>query len=327
MSRCPTVSVVMPVFNAEKYVAGAVQSVLAQTVTDFELLAVDDGSTDSSHATLSRLASGDRRIRVIRQANSGIVRALNHGIDAARGEFVARMDADDLAFPERFAQQLDFLHQHRDHVAVGSAFLQIDPAGAPIRVVRWQSASAHIEAALLHGQGGLPHPTAMMRTSVLRQVGAYRAAYQWVEDKDLWLRLAEVGRLANLSQVLLAYRIHEASVSTQREAEQHILWRRLLAETYQRRGLAGAPSLAPSSRKSEGLPRWIRSAARSGYFATAAKHAAALIRQRPLRVATWLTLGDAVAQALPAMARSLAPRCELPRPPQMDARAKQRSAG
>jgi glycosyltransferase involved in cell wall biosynthesis len=285
----------MPIYNAEAFLAAAIESIRVQTVGDFELIAVDDGSTDASLQTLERMARSDPRIRVISRLNTGIVGALNDGLAISRGEFIARMDADDIALPHRFGRQLDFLGANPGCVAVGSAVLQIDPDGDPIRVQHWAESHIEIDALLLRGGGGLAHPTAMIRTAALQAVGGYRGEYQWIEDKDLWLRLGEVGCLANLAAPLLKYRLHEQSVCWQRESEQRRLWERLLAETYQRRGLTGPPPKFPARRPQNAGPgrtrgKWILAAARSGNYGTAAKHARQLCKSRPLQPATWLAL-------------------------------------
>src|ERR1051325_1151561 len=116
-SRPPTVSVLLPVYNAERYLESALQSVLGQTFSDFEVIAVDDGSKDNSKKILERFAANDPRIRVISRPNTGIVGALNDGLAVARGEFIARMDADDVALPGRFQAQLDYLRGHPDCIA------------------------------------------------------------------------------------------------------------------------------------------------------------------------------------------------------------------
>jgi glycosyltransferase involved in cell wall biosynthesis len=306
----PTISVVMPVYNSQGYLAAAVESILAQTFSEFELVAVDDGSTDGSLATLERLASGDTRIRIISRPNTGIVGALNDGLTAARGELVARMDADDVAMPDRFERQLHHLSAHPDCVAVGSAVLRIDPDGDPICIQPWALAHEEIDRLLLAGGGGLAHPTAMIRTAAIRQVGGYRREYEWVEDKDLWLRLAEIGRLANLPEPLLKYRLHENSVCWQRENEQRALWEKLLAETYERRGLLGPPPQFPphcGKRPGPGRTRakWIRAATRSGNYTTAAKHVRQLCRDQPWQAATWLAVLRA---AIPFLLHRMVPR-------------------
>src|ERR1700716_545696 len=125
----------MPVFNGGSYLAAAVESVLKQSFGDFELLAIDDGSTDQSVSVLSGFARSDGRIRLITQANAGIVASLNRALGLARGEYVARMDADDVALPSRLAMQVAFLDGHPDVAVVGSAIRLIDADGNAIRDV------------------------------------------------------------------------------------------------------------------------------------------------------------------------------------------------
>jgi glycosyltransferase involved in cell wall biosynthesis len=291
----PVISVVMPVYNAAAYLSAAVDSILAQTFTDFELIAIDDGSTDASLEILQQMAERDSRIRIISRPNTGIVGALNDGVARAQGEFVARMDADDVALPHRFERQLGFLRETPGCVAVGSALLLMDSDGDPIGVQQWATTHEEIDRLLLTGWSGLAHPTAMIRKAALQQVGGYRSEYEWVEDKDLWLRLAEIGQLANLSEPLLRYRVHETSLSCQRESDTLRLWETLLKETYQRRGLMTAPPNRSRRRRkassaNSARANWIRAAARSGNYRTAAKHARKLVREFPFQPSTWLTL-------------------------------------
>ncbi len=235
----PVVSVVVPIYNAARYLESALRSVLQQSFADFELIAVDDGSTDPSRTILERLAAEDPRVRVVSRPNTGIVGALNDGLALARGEFVARMDADDLCFPQRFAVQVDHLRRHPECVCVGSAFLYIDAEGYCLKEVPRPRTHAEIEAELLQGNGGsLIHPTAMFRRNAVDQVGRYREKAQWIEDLDLYLRLARVGTLANLPDVLLQYRLHEKSVNfTRNQGRLERKWG-ILAEAYAARGLA-----------------------------------------------------------------------------------------
>jgi GT2 family glycosyltransferase len=285
----------MPVYNAQGYVAESVASILAQTVADFELIAVDDGSTDSSLCVLEQFAELDARVRIISRPNTGIVGALNDGLAAVRGEFIARMDADDIALPHRFEVQQAFLRAHPNCVAVGSAVLQVDPDGDPICVQRWAQSHEEIERLLLRGGGGLAHPTAMIRKSAMIRSGGYRKEFEWIEDKDLWLRLAEIGRLANLPEPLLKYRVHESSICWQREKEQRQLWESLLAQTYARRNGTSSPRTFAQRSVRQGTDmrsrsKWMRAAAKSGNYRTALKHLKFLMGTRPLALSTWTAL-------------------------------------
>jgi glycosyltransferase involved in cell wall biosynthesis len=234
----PLISVVMPVYNAERYLRIAVDSILAQTVRNFELIAVDDGSTDSSLNILKRFAAADSRVRVISRPNTGIVGALNDGLAAARGQLIARMDADDWVSPLRFEKQLEFLEKHPRCVCVGASFNYMDADGALIKWSPRETDPHKIEQALLSGDGGaLIHPVILMRREALEKVGPYRQEALWVEDLDLYLRLAMVGELSNVPDVLLHYRYHTQSVNFTRNEGRHQrkLW--VMEQAYAARGL------------------------------------------------------------------------------------------
>ena len=125
----PAVSVLMPVYNAQRYVAEAVQSILTQTMGDFEFIIIDDGSTDDSTRILRDWAQRDSRIRLVSRPNTGLCVALNEGLAMANGRYIARMDADDISLPQRFALQLEYLKTHEKLVCIGGSFLLIDAAG------------------------------------------------------------------------------------------------------------------------------------------------------------------------------------------------------
>ncbi len=236
-SSSPKVSILLPIYNAERFVEAALRSMMTQTYQDWEMICVNDGSRDTSGAIADRLANEDSRIRVVHQTNCGLVRSLNRGIDMVRGPYVARMDADDIAMPDRLAQQVAYLDSQSQCVAVGGAILKIDVDSDPLGIDRLPQQHMDIERALLERRTGLFHPTTMLRTDALRSVGGYRPQYEMVEDHDLWLRLAERGQLANLSSVVLCYRLHAGSICWQRASRQRTLMNQLLEETYAKRGL------------------------------------------------------------------------------------------
>jgi hypothetical protein len=216
----PRVSVAMPVFNGGRFLAAAVESILKQSFSDFELIAIDDGSTDQSASLLAGFARSDGRIRVITQANAGIVASLNRALDLARGEYVARMDADDVALPSRFGLQVAFLDTHPDVAVVGSAITLIDEEGKVIRDVDYLLAPTEVSKFLIQAGCALAHPAVMMRKADVAAVGGYRGAYRHGEDYDLWLRISETRALANLPDRLLLYRQHPSKASARYAAEQ-----------------------------------------------------------------------------------------------------------
>jgi glycosyltransferase involved in cell wall biosynthesis len=211
-ARSPRVSVVLPVYNGEPFLADAVNSVLEQTYRDFELIAIDGGSVDASGGILDRFAVTDSRMTVLHQPNTVMLADLNRGLELARGEFVARMDADDVAHPERFARQVAFLDAHPDIAVVGCAVTLIDESGERIRDVEYPLTPA-AAAAFLEKGSPLAHPSVMMRRAAVLAVGAYRPAFRYAEDYDLWVRIAERYQIANLPDRLLFYRQHQTKQS------------------------------------------------------------------------------------------------------------------
>lgn len=244
----PRVSVVMPVFNAETYLAEAVESVLSQTLSELELVAVDDGSSDGSRAILERFVSADRRVRLlVNEQNQGISGALNRGWRAARAPYIARLDADDVAPRDRLSQQVRFLDAHPSVAVVGGTLITIDSHGRRISTRRFPGSNRAIQAALLR-YNCFSHPSVTMRRSALEAVGGYR--FCRIEDYDLWLRIAERFALANLSEPMILHRLHldqQAVVALERTAREACAVR---AAARERRAtgvdpLAGVAELTP----------------------------------------------------------------------------------
>jgi glycosyltransferase involved in cell wall biosynthesis len=206
----PRVSVLLPVGNAAATIGRAVAGLRGQTAADWELLAIDDGSTDGSADRLTAAAGDDPRIRVIRQAHGGIVAALNAGLAAARGTLVARMDADDEAHPDRLAEQAAFLAAHPDVGVVGSLVAYGGNRGAHAGYalhVDWLNALVTPEAIALNRfiDAPLAHPSVMFRRELVSRHGGYRAG-DFPEDFELWLRWADAGvRFAKVPRVLLTW--------------------------------------------------------------------------------------------------------------------------
>jgi len=210
-NRLPRVTVILPVYNTERYVHQAIDSILAQTFENFEFIIIDDGSTDGSADIIAQYK--DQRIRFIRKPrNEGLVSALNLGIELALGEYIARMDADDIALPERLEKQVAFLDSHPDVVVVGTKAWRIDPAGkiieSMISVTRWEDVHRYLRS----GANRLIHSSVMMRTEIVRKIGGYREQFRHAEDIDLWLRILEHGKICNLSEKLMLYRSNSSGV-------------------------------------------------------------------------------------------------------------------
>jgi len=238
MSATPRVSVLMPVYNAERDLRPAIDSVLGQTFGDFEFLIVDDGSSDRSLAIVSGYR--DPRIRVLPLERSGFAAALDHGLDEARGELVARMDADDVCLPDRLALQVAFMDAH-PQIGISGTYVRTLTPGVPSRRWTFPTDPAVLRVGLLF-EPGLAHPTAISRRAWLDRHGLrYDASYPRVEDWDLWRRAAEHFDLGNLPRVLLEYRVHESRMSSRHGEEQRREGRRIQGELLARLGLEDHP--------------------------------------------------------------------------------------
>jgi glycosyltransferase involved in cell wall biosynthesis len=288
----PQISVIMSVYNGSRYLNESIASILSQTFTDWEFIIINDGSTDNSESIVQGWQKQDERIKLISRSNKGLTISLNQGLSYAQGEYIARMDADDIALPDRFAKQVAFLDENPDHVAVGCRMLVIDPEGMPIFTCSTLTTHEEIDAAYMAGQAGIiGHPAVMMRRSTLQSIGGYREKFTYAQDRDLFLRLAEVGKLANLPDTLMKFRLYPTSVGHSRRSEQKQCANLATIEAHQRRGLE-PPILSDSSREppksiSDLHRQWTWWALRSGNLATARKHAILALARQPLAVESW----------------------------------------
>jgi len=210
--KSPLISVVMPVYNGEKYLNEAIDSILNQTFTDFEFIIINDGSTDQTEEII--LSYDDSRICYVKnEKNLQIVKTLNKGISLANGKYIARMDADDISMPERFERQVEFMENHSDIGVCGTWMQTIGDLNGV-----WKMPVTHediIVKMLFHSC--LMHPTVFIRMQVLSLNNMlYDEAFSGTEDYDLWLRLSQVTKFSNIPKILLSYRIN--NMSDQRSA-------------------------------------------------------------------------------------------------------------
>lgn len=220
-SSAPRITVLMPVYNAERYLRTAIDSILGQTFSDFELLIVDDGSDDGSTAIVSSYT--DERIRLIRnECNLGLIATLNKGVQAARGQYVARMDADDISLPTRLERQMAYLERHREVSVVGSDFQRIDENDRILSTERRETKDFMVSFRMYtEAYNPFCHPAVMFRTKEIRDRGGYNPAFPSAEDGALWFQLNESGmRFATIPKVLLLYRIHYGQICQQHKHTQ-----------------------------------------------------------------------------------------------------------
>ena len=212
----PLVSVVLPVYNGDKYLAEAIESILAQTHSDLELIAINDGSTDESQQILDKYTKLDSRVHVVSRENRGLVSTLNEAMGLARGAWIARMDQDDIALPHRLERQLEWLEKTGADIT-GSWVRRFGTSDK--RVIKLRETDAAIKMEMLFCSP-FAHPSVMMRTTLAKQL-RYDQSWEKAEDYDLWERAAEAGwKMANVPEVLLHYRIHAEQISTRTSRQQ-----------------------------------------------------------------------------------------------------------
>lgn len=218
--RDPFVSVLMSAYNSEQFLCEAVESILYQSFRDLELIVIDDGSTDATAKLLDKYQSQDPRVRVFHQENVGLIESLNRGAGFARGKYIARMDADDIALMDRLALQVNVLEKHHELGLLGGAIEFINASGMRIGTHYFPTKDDEIRSGLARGISPISHPAVVIRTRAFISVGGYRKVVVDAEDYDLWLRISDGFRLANLDTVVLKYRRHPQQVSVRKLRQQ-----------------------------------------------------------------------------------------------------------
>lgn len=282
----PAISVLLPCFNAEQFLEKCISSVLSSTYQNFELIAVDDGSTDSTNEIIRLFKARDTRLVLHEQPNSGIVIALNNALNLAQGKYAARMDADDICIHDRFEKQIAFLEANPSVFVVGGHGYLIDEDDdliSPISVVLNHDS---IDSDLINkfNSRAMIHPAAMFRTKQIQELGGYREEFICAEDLDLFLRVAEHGKLANLDSVVIHYRKHGNSVTDTRALLQRRNAMRAANEARLRRGIPtvsySEPALVANTENS--LNRYYSTAVAAlsnGWRRTAIKYLKKMVKE------------------------------------------------
>ncbi len=217
----PTISVVMPVYNARPYLADAIESILNQSFSDFEFIIIDDSSTDHSWDILNEYAQRDERIQLMRnEINSGITKSLNRGLATAQGKYIARQDGDDISYLERFTKQVFLLETNPDVVLVSCNLELINEQGDVIGY-HYRSCTPELVAWYLLFYNHLAgHSQVMFRRELVADLGGYSGSRLHCEDYELWSRLVNYGKILIMPEILLKYRKHDQSVSSPNRAQQ-----------------------------------------------------------------------------------------------------------
>lgn len=211
----PLVSVIMPVYNGAKYIDEAIESILHQTFSAFEFIIIDDGSTDDTVQHIKRF--NDPRILLLKnEYNMGITRSLNRGLEAAKGEYICRMDADDISLPMRIEKQVEFLKTHATIAVVGGRSVLIDSTG---HVIGYEGVARKKIGLSKFVHNPFIHGSVMIRKSILETVGYYDVSAIHNEDYNLWLRLLSRFQGCVLDEILLKRRLHAESITSTKEVE------------------------------------------------------------------------------------------------------------
>src|ERR1700722_2362055 len=217
----PEVSVTMAVRNVDRFLADSIESILDQTLSDFEFIIVDFGSTDNSKEIVHSYSARDKRIRHFEIPNLQLVEARNAAFERSTGRFIAVMDADDVCLPHRLQREVTFLEEHPKVGIVGAATEWIDAAGAALGIHKVPCEDGEIRRAFVT-HCPFWHPTVLARREALEAVGGYRSAFVYAHDYDMEIRVAEKFECANLEEVLVLYRVHPQQVTFRKQALQSI---------------------------------------------------------------------------------------------------------
>jgi glycosyltransferase involved in cell wall biosynthesis len=309
----PRVSVLMPVFNTARYLQVALESIGNQTFADFELLVVDDGSVDGSTKILESFAARDRRVRLVTRENLGLIATRNELLGTARGEFIAWMDSDDISLPDRLASELRCFANDPTLVCVGSAAQCIDPEGNFLNIEHYPPTHADILVDQQKG-GAMRFPTTMMRRDAALRVGGFREPFRIGEDFDLLLRLSEVGRMANLPEILYYYRQHLSSVCAVLGPRWPIYRDHILDLARERRvngrdrlqngetlAIAAPTTMDRRLIESQVYSSWVRYALRNDNIPLAWRYARSAVARRPASMSAWKMMVRVAMRMRPAV--------------------------
>lgn len=204
----PFISVLLCVYNGEKYVTAAIDSILAQTYSNFEFVIVNDGSSDRTFEILEEVAKKDSRVRVVHQKNSGLTRALNTGLALCRGQWIARQDDDDISLPQRLEKQVQYVTAHEDVGLLGTACDVIDVDGNILSMQEIPLFTKHHELCReLQCRNPFIHTSVMYKRELIQKCGGYSEDYPAAEDYECWIRMSKMTQLSQLSEKLVQRRI------------------------------------------------------------------------------------------------------------------------
>jgi glycosyltransferase involved in cell wall biosynthesis len=295
-NKPPLISVLMPVYNVEQYLRQSIESILLQSFKDFEFIIIDDGSTDNSKNIVSEYANKDSRIKFFSRENKGIVKTRNELLQLSKAKYFAIMDGDDISSDCRLEEQFKFLTDNPEYLIVGCRDLLIDPDGDPIKLINTLVEHDEIDQANLKTNEFLTLNAYMAITKSVKDIGAYREEITYAEDRDLFLRLAELGKVKVLPSVLYKYRQHHNSVCAKKRLEINQSVAQVIKDAHSRRRLdlnavaQDTSSLENNLQPKDYFSSWAWWALDAGNVNTARKYALKLLYTSPLSLQSWRLL-------------------------------------
>ncbi|MDA9934515.1 glycosyltransferase family 2 protein [Rubripirellula sp.] len=299
------VTVVIPAYNLDAYLQDAIESVLKQQYDGpLSIIVLDDGSTDQSLEVANRMAEKVTNLKVVTQANQGRAKTRNRMLELAETDLVAWLDGDDLAAPCWLADQIGYLHSHPECVAVGGQGYSMTASGNAIGPITHPLDSEEIDQRHLSGQANAFFQSCVLvRKSAVLRAGGYDERYPCAEDYSLWLRLAEIGKLANLPACHLCYRVHATSANWTLNIDQRTQGHAIQQEALKRRGLPVDGKVMdeiPPMKKDDWNRRlfWINIALKSGNPVSALQMLGPALKKHPVSLVMWLATLVSVADAI-----------------------------
>lgn len=261
MTECPEISVLTIVHNGERFIKEAIDSVLSQTCKNFEYIIVDNNSTDNTPGILAEYARKDSRIRIINENNKGILYARNAGLSEAKGEWIAVLDADDVAFPCRLEKQLDFVKKDEGLVLVGGGCVIIDENGRGLKNYIYPSGHHSLLERLEEQSAFFPHSSAFYKRELVACLGGYRFSY--AEDYDLWLRLSACGKIASIPLPLIKLRRSTSSNSYNVSQDKYLLHKIFVLVSHMRRKMQLSDVFLAGQEQKDDFMTWLKEQAES----------------------------------------------------------------
>ena len=245
----PAVTVLMSVYNGELWLEKSIASVQNQTFKNFELIIVNDGSNDKTQEITERLALADPRIRTFNKENTGLADSLNYGLERARGTWIARLDADDMCRADRLEKQVEAVKKNKELVLIGSDLHIIDEHDHVVKPHRFPTQHSALLHCFSHALPFFPHSSAFFNLKVVKILGGYRTQFLRSQDLDLWLRLAECGKIASIDEPLVKIRKHRSQMSFADSGQLQTVYSHIAMSSYWLRAM-GLPD--PADKNNEG---------------------------------------------------------------------------